>query len=523
MTTPSKVAIHTSGAVAMVVAAVFVFTSCVFAQGGSVSGQSLGVQANPLPLSGRIGQNGSVKAVQTPVPGTTSSVDTLNPSVQVQGPYSGSTNGLPKMPFSGSLSFREAIERGLAYNLGAIGLAQEVRQAHGQSRVARSALLPNINGDVAETVEQENLKALGLRFSSPIPGIQFPTIVGPFNFIDLRARLSQTVVDLSALNNYRAANATLRANRLSAQDARDVIVLAVGGAYLQAIAANARVQSARAQSETASALYQQTLQKRGVGLVAQIDVDRGEVEASTQQQRLVSLQNDLAKQKINLARMTGLPPTDQYQISDDVPFSAAPALTLEEALKQAFEQRSDLKAAGAQAQAAELARAAARDERLPSLSVSGDYGAIGTNPSQSHGTFTAVATLRIPVWEGGRTEGDIEQADAALTQRRAEFEDMKGQVESDVRGAYLDLDAATTQVGVAQKNIEVAKEALNLARQRFEAGVTENLEVVQAQESATTAEFDYINSVFAHNVAKLTLARATGRAAEKLPQFLELH
>jgi outer membrane protein TolC len=463
-----------------------------------------------------------VTATQSPLPGTTTSVNTINPAVQVQGPYGGSAQSTRAMPFSGKLSLREAIQRGIEYNLGTVGVTQSVRQARGQSRVARSVLLPNVNGSLSETVQQINLQALGVRFTSPLPGISLPTIVGPFNFFDLRARLSQTVLDLTAWNNYRSAIEGLRATELSAQDARDLVVLAVGGAYLQVLSAKARVEATRTQLETANVLYSQTLQQRTVGLVAQIDVNRSQVEALIQQQRLVSLQNDLAKQKINLARLTGLPPNDQYEMLDSIPFSIAPAVNLDEALKQALEHRSDLKAAEAQVRAAERTRSAARAERLPSLSLSADYGTIGTNPAQSHGTFSVVGTLRFPIWQGGRTEGNIAQAEAALAQRQAELEDAKGRIESDVRNAYLDLQAAGSQVEVAQKNLQVTQETLKLTRQRFEAGVSDNLAVVQSQESVASAELDYINSVFAHNMAKLSLARAMGQAADSLAQFLKL-
>jgi outer membrane protein TolC len=474
---------------------------------------------NQIPLSGRTGESGSVTATESPVPGTTNSVNTINPTVQVQGPYAGSTVG--KTPFSGKLSLREAVERGLQYNLGSVGVAQAVRQAHGQSRVARSALLPNLNGNLSETVEQISLVTSGLHFKLPPSlGFSIPTIVGPFNYFDLRASLSQTVADMTAWNNFSSAKENMRANELSGRDARDLVVLAVGGAYLQVIAAAARLNSARAQLETATALYEQTAKQRSVGLVAQIDVNRSRVQKLTQQQRLASLQNDFGKQKINLARMIGLAPNDRYDLADDVPFAAAPAITVEDALKQAFSQRSDLKAAEAQVRAAERSRSAARAERLPAVSVTADYGAIGMNPSAAHGTFSVVGSVKFPIWQSGRIEGDIEQAGAALTQRQAELEDLRGQIESDVRKVYLDLEAAGTQVDVATENLQVTKETLKLTRQRLEAGVSDNVEVVQSQESVAGAELDYINSVFAHNVAKLSLARAVGQGADNLAQFL---
>jgi outer membrane protein TolC len=459
-----------------------------------------------------------VAATQSSVPGTTTSVSTINPSVQVQGAFSGSMTGTQ---FSGRLSLQEAVQRGLRFNLGSVGLSHAADQAHGQSRVARSALLPNINGSLAETVEQLNLKANGVRIKSPVPGFGIPSIVGPFNFFDLRARLSQSVFDLTALNNYRSSSAIVNADRLSLRDARDLVVLAVGGAYLQVIAAGARVRSARAQLETANALYDQTLQQRKVGVVAQVDADRSEVQMLTQKQRLVSLQNDLAKQKINLARMTGLPPNDQYELSDDIPFAASPSLSVDEALKLAYSQRADLKASEFQLRSAGHTMAAARAERLPSLSLAGDYGVIGTNPAQSHGTFSVTGTLRVPLWQGGRAEGDIEQANASLNQRRAELDDLKRQIEAEVRNAYLDLEAASSQVEVSSRNVQVTQETLELTKQRFAAGISNNVEVVQAQESRAMADLDYINSLFAHNLAKLSLARATGSAAENLPQFLK--
>jgi outer membrane protein TolC len=442
--------------------------------------------------------------------------------MQVSGPYGGSASSVSRSAFSGRLSLREAIQRGLDYNLGTVGLVQATRQARGQARVARSSLLPNLIATASETEQQSNLAVVGLHFNSPFPGFSIPSVVGPFNYFDLRARLTQTVADLTALRNYRSAQQTALANDLSMKDARDLVVLAVGGAYLQVIAAKARMVSAQAQLDTATALFQQTSQQRGVGLVAQTDVNRSRVQVLTQQERIETLRNDLAKQKINLARLTGLPANDQFEISDDIPFSIAPDMKIEDALRLAFDHRQDLKAAEAQIHASEFSRSAARAERLPSFALSADYGANGLSPTQAHGTFSVTGTLTVPIWRGGRAEGDIEQADAGVAQRQAEMEDLRGRIESDVRSALLDLQAATNQVGVAEQNLKVTSETLNLTRQKFQAGVSDNVEVVQAQESVASAELDYINSVFAHNVAKLSLARAVGAAADNLPQFLQL-
>jgi outer membrane protein TolC len=476
-------------------------------------------QAVQLPLSGRTSQtNGTVKTTESPIAGLTNSVNTLNSTVQVDGVYTGSTPSTAQMPFSGALGFREAIQRALAYNLGETNASQAVRQAVGQSHATRSTLLPNFNGTVTEDVQTTDLRALGFR-STAIP---LPAVIGPFNYVDFRAHLTQTVLDFTAINNYRATNDVARANRYSAADARDLIVLAVGGAYLQTSAAKARLASEQAQVNAANAVYQQSVQQLSQGLIAKVDADRNEVQVLTEQQRLLSLQNDYAKQKINLARMIGLPPNDHYEIIDEIPYAPAAPLTVEDELAQAFEHRADFKAAKAQMQAAERSRTAARAEQYPSLTINADYGGIGVNPSQLQTTFTAVATLKIPIWQGGRAQADVEQADAAFVQRRAEYEDLKGQIESDVRSAFLDLTAAGSQVEVARRNVQVSREAAELTHQKLEAGVSTTVDYTQAEQTVTSAEFDLINAVFAHNIAKLSLARAIGRAADTLPQFLKL-
>jgi outer membrane protein TolC len=491
-----------------------------FAQSSSGGGASGGgASAVVLPASGRNNQGGSVGAAELPVPGTTTSVNTLNPSVQISGPYSGSTRSTTAMPFSGKLSLQEALERGLAYNLGAVGLAQTVRQTSAQVTVARSALLPNINGNLSETVEQTDLAAMGLRIS--VPGFHIPTIVGPFNYFSLQASLSQTVANLTALDNYRAAQATARASQFSLQDARDLITLAVGGAYLQVLAAQARVDAAQSQLDTANAVFHQSTEQHTEGVLGRLNVDQSQVRTFTQQQQIITLRNDLAKQKINLARLTGLAPNAGYQLTDSFPFSPAPLQSVDAAVAQAEQQRADLKSAQSQVEAARKALSAARAQRLPSVAVSGDYQVIGTNSAQSHGAFAVVGTLAIPLWQGGRTAGDIAQAEAVLAQRQAELDDTRSQIEAQVREACLDLEAAAGQVEVARKNVQVAQETLEMARARMEAGVINTVEVVEAQQTVASAQLDLIDSVFAHNLAKLSLARGLGHATDRLPSLLK--
>jgi outer membrane protein TolC len=478
-----------------------------------------GAQPAPVPLSGRA-PAGAVAVTQNPAPGATTGINTLNPTIQISGPYVGSIRPA-RRPLAGPLTLPDALTRGLEYNLGGFSLSQTVNQAHGQRTVARSVLLPNIVANLNETRQAVSLAAFGLHFNAPIPGFSLPAVVPPFNVFDVRGHVSQTVMDITALNNYRAARETASADELSALDARDLVVLAVGGAYLQTLAARARVTSSRTQVETANVLHQQNVERRAVGLIAQVDVDRSQIQALTEQQRLITLQNDFAKQKISLARMIGMAPTDQYDLADYVPFATLSLDNADAAVRQAIEQRADIKSAGAQVRAAERALAAARAERLPTVTVNADYGAIGQTPSDARGTFSVVGAVRVPIWQGGRTAGEVLQAEAAVAQRRAEFEDLTNQVEGDIRKTYLDLQATKSQVDLAEQNLKVSRESLDLTRQRFEAGVTDNVEVVQAQESVATADLDYINSVFAYNVAKLNLARQLGQADSHVAELLK--
>ena len=475
------------------------------------------------PLSGRTGQPGSVATIQTPQPGGGApSVNNINSTVSVQGAFQGSVPTTLTPGALLNLSLDDALRRGLQTNLGSVVYSQSLRQAQGLSKSARSNLLPTITTDALLTEQQIDLAALGFSSISAPPGLgfNFPTVIGPFHYFDVRAGLEQSLLDFTRLRNYRAAQENVQAVQFAAQDARDLVVLAVTGGYLQVIASMARVDSARAQVQTAKATYQQAVDRHDAGLAARIDVTRSQVELQTNQQRLTAVENDLAKQKISLARLIGLPPGQDLTLTDTLPYAPLANLTLEQALTRAATNRADLKSAEAQVRAAEIAKQAASAERLPTLQVSGDYGVIGTSPVSSHGTFSVTGSVRFPVFQGGRVQADVEQADAALEQRRAEYQDLKGRVDADVRSAFLDLTSAASQVTVSESNRTLAADTLAQARDRFAAGVADTVEVVQAQEAVAAAERDYIAALFAHNLAKASLARAMGQADQSIKQFL---
>ena len=299
-------------------------------------GQGVGAtpQSVALPLSTGTGGAGTVFTTAG-----AAGVGSASPLVQVQGALAGSRPAEGEAVLTGPLGLRDVVQRGLEYNLGSVSVAQTVRQANGQRRIARSALLPQLTGDLTAAVQQINLAAQGLEFDG-VQGFDIPDVIGPFNFMDLRARVSQSLFDLTSLHTYRAASATARAAQFSAEDARDLVVLAVGGTYLQAQAAQARVEAARAQVTTADALHTQAVQLEAAGLVAQVDVDRSEVQALNRRQQLTVLSNDLAKQKIRLVRMIGLRATDQYELAAPVPFAPVALPSLDAALRQDRSPRS---------------------------------------------------------------------------------------------------------------------------------------------------------------------------------------
>jgi outer membrane protein TolC len=422
----------------------------------------------------------------------------------------------------GVLTLRDAIQRALKYNLTITGLGHAVTEGRGVQRVAKSQLLPNLTGEFSGIEQRINLAALGVKIEIPEVGFTLPNLVGPFGVLDLRARLSQSIFDLQAIRNHKATGEAVRASEFTLDDARDLVVLTVGRVYLEGQAARARVEATRAQVQTAVAIHERALQQIDAGLATPLDVNRAEVQTLMAQQRLVTLEAALAKQKIELSRLTGLPAGDQYDLEEGVPFSPAPPLTLEAALKQAAEQRADLQAAEARVRAAELSLAAMGAERAPTASLAADYGASLAFGNPTLTTYAVQGVVRIPLWEGGRIDGQVAQASAALSRRRAERDDLRAQIDAEIRKAYVDVRAAEMSAKVSERNVQVTRETLGLTRQRFNAGVSDNVSVVQSQESQATAERDYIDSVLAHNLAKLDLARFLGRAAEDIDRFLQL-
>jgi outer membrane protein TolC len=468
-----------------------------------------GILPAQRPASGQPGQAASYQEGQAAPPLN------LQPDFGSQNPFLG---GIPSGKPTGGvlpLSLSDAITRGLRYNLGALLSVEGVRATRGARLLALSRLLPQLTFGATEAQQQVNLEAYGF---SGFPGMK--TVVGPFNVFDVRATVTQAALDFTSLNRYRAENQNLKAAQFSNENARDLVVYVCANIYLQAAAGSSRIEATRAQVNTAKALYDLAVDQKSAGVVSGIEVLRAQVEFQAQQQRLIVAEDQFNKDKLALARAIGLPIGQEFSLSEGLGFAAASPMALDEAVQRAYRDRPDFQSAQARVQSAEYDKKAAQARKLPAVGFSADYGDIGRRPWDSHGTFTVVTSLRIPIFVGGSIDASIVEAEAALNQRKAELEDLRGEIYYDIRTAFLDLQAAADRVQVAQSAIKLANEQVQQSQDRFRAGVTNNVEVVQAQEALATASENYISSLQAHSAAKLALARAIGVSDVAYEQFL---
>jgi outer membrane protein TolC len=418
------------------------------------------------------------------------------------------------------LSLQDAIDRGLKQNLGLLVSNSDVNSASGQRWQALAAILPHVSAAPFVDTSQVSLAEFG--FSFKFPGFSIPSVVGPFSYFDARASLTDSIFDLSAINKTHAASERVNSARHTYQDARDLVVLSVGYSYLQMIAAEAQVETAQAQVDTAQALYDQAADQVTAGTSPAIDGLRAQVELKTRQQQLIAAKNTVEIQKLALARTIGLAPGQQFDLTDKSPYSPFEGITVDEALKRAYASRSDFQAAMADVREGQYSKRSAEAERYPTVTANGDYGTAAQLPS---GNFNSVydvkATVNIPIFQGGIVRGDEKVADAQLQQARDRLENLRGQIDADVRTALLNLQSSQEQVTVAESNIDLAEQTLAQARDRFSAGVTDTVEVVQAQEAVASAHESYISSLYSFNYAKISLARALGMAEQGVKDYFK--
>jgi outer membrane protein TolC len=468
--------------------AVFASTSLLFAQIGrapSTQSQSATSPRTPAP----------------PSPAVTSATSSITASVP-----SGTATGTTI-----DLTLHDAVERALQYNLALVEGGQNVRLTRSARLAALAQLLPSIEARPSVSEEQINLAALGF---PGLPGV--PAVVGPFKVFDFRGNANEAL-GFAGIRGWQAQNHAVRAAELTLRDARDEVVRIVIQLYLQAIAGSARIDAMRAQVQTATELFRTASDQRAAGVAPAIDVLRAQVELQGRQQQLIYYEGEFEKQKLALARAIGLPMAQQFRLAEDVPYNPLPAgFDLNAALGEALRNRADFQAAEAAVRSAELTKSASRAQWYPALVLHADYGANGLDVDRLHGSFTLSAGVSIPIFESGRIKAAVEEADAALEQRRARRDSLRADIEAQVRSAFIDVQSAARQVEVARSSVDLANQEQVQARDRFAAGVTNNLEVVQAQEAVAAANDNYINALLAFNSAKAALARARGITAEAI-------
>jgi outer membrane protein TolC len=432
-------------------------------------------------------------------------------------------------PFAGSvttklvpgvlpLSLQDAIDRGLKQNLGLLLSDADIRSARGQRWEQLSALLPHVTATPYVEDSQINLAELGL---TSFAGIAIPPSIGPFSYFDARLNVSQSLFDSKLINNTHAASQNLKSAEYTFKDARDLVVLAVGYVYLQAIADEARIETAEAQVVTAKALYDQAADQVKAGTSPEIDGLRAKVELQTRQQQLIQAKNNFAIQKLTVARVIGLAPVQEFEFTDKSPYRPFDGIAVDDALKRAYASRSDYLAAMTDVRAAEFSRKAAVAGYYPSVAFNADYGTAGAHPSTATQVFDVRGTLSIPIFQGNSVHADILQADARLQQTRERLDNLRGQIDADIRTALLNLQSSADQVNVARSNIDLADETLVQSRDRFTAGVTDTVEVVQSQEAVASAHEQYISSLYNYNFAKISLARALGIAEAGVREYFK--
>jgi outer membrane protein TolC len=415
-----------------------------------------------------------------------------------------------------SLTLLDAIQRGLKYNIGVISAGEDARSNRAERMRALRELLPNLSAKLSATGQQVDLAAFGF---TGVAG--FPSVIGPFAVYDARAYFTQNVLDLSSRRTLHARDEDIKAADLTAADIREQVVLVVTGLYLQAIAGSARIEAATAQVTTAQALFKNAQDRKDAGTSPAIDVLRAQVQLQALQQRQIYYEGESQKQLLALARAIGLPQAQKIKLVDPGFSEPLPPAPFDEMLKTAYSNRRDYQSAQASVRAAELDRSAAHAEKYPTADINANYGAIGLRPDNSHGTMFIAGELNIPIFQGGRVEADVLAADATLKKRRAALENLRGQIDNEVRTSLIDTQNAFRQVEVARSSIQLARQQLAQSQDRFRAGVTNNLEVVQSQEAVATADENLISSLFQFNISRAFLVRAEGLAEQYIVTYLK--
>lgn len=408
-----------------------------------------------------------------------------------------------------SLSLSDAVQQALRTNLETKLAAESVEQARGEKGLGRSALLPNLSGAVYQMNLTSNLAAMGLG-PGKIPGLD--PFIGPFNRFDGRLQIVQNVFNLAAVRRYQASAHGLALARNEERSAAQRVVIATVLAYLAVAEAHQSVQAAEADVELAKRLLDLAVNQRNAGVATGMDVARAETRLANQQVRLVETRTQLEGAKLELLRVIGAPLDSELELADTMQFHPEPIPDVDVALRQALAERPELRSAEEQVLIAKAQKQAALAEWTPSVSFFGDYGGSGVTLKETNLPTRSVGLrLEVPIFDGGRTRSEFQIASSKLRQAEMRRDDLRAAVEKEVRLALENLAARRDQVIAAQKTLALAERELELARDRFQNGVADNIEVLNAQTQIENAREALVRSLALFNVARLNLAAALGR------------
>jgi outer membrane protein TolC len=414
-------------------------------------------------------------------------------------------------PAPAQLSLADAIRLAIENNLATLLAREQQRAARGVVQQARSALLPNISGTAYQANLTQNLAALGFE-PNTFPGFS-STFIGPFNNFDARARLVQTILDFSAIRNYQSSREGVRVAGFQNQLAREQVSEATALTYLEVLRTVRNVAAAQANVDLASALLKLAQDQRNAGVATGVDVTRAETRLAQERVGLAQAQTAAEQASLNLQRVIGVPQGSPLVLTDPLAFSPEPTPQADVAVAQALSHRAEILISEAQVSMLSLERRAVRDELLPSLQFVGDYGVSGITPTNTALPTRRVAVqLNVPIFNGGLTQGRLTVATAREREAELQLGSIRGQVEEDVRLALSALRTTVERVTAADEALRLAQRELEMARDRFRAGVGDNLEVINAQTSLANARAAQVEALAVYNAARLNLAASLGRA-----------
>ncbi len=419
------------------------------------------------------------------------------------------------------LSMKRAVEISLApAGSPRVALAEEsIKQAEARKAEARASFLPDLESSVTDRRQTVNLHSYGFNFSFPaFLGFSIPNIVGPFSIFDARATASQTIFDFSTIRKYQASKVNIDAARTDFDATKNQVTDQVARAYVAALRTDAALETARANVDLSQALLDLARRQKEAGTGTGIETVRAEVQLANDRQRLVVAENDRRRAGLNLMRAMGLNMDTTITLTDKLDYRDADLGTMEAALADARKTRAELKAQKERESSARLTYGSVKAERIPSLGASADYGSIGSELIGAQPTYSYGLSVRVPVFDGGRRDARREESFSQYRQEQTRTRDLEQQVELDVRLAFDSIKSAATEVKTAQEGVALSEQELAQARRRYEAGVTNSIEVTDAQTRLDRARDNRVNALYDYNVARIDLATATGRIREFVNQ-----